>query len=315
MASGPRILWSQLRIGILTTLFFTAVSLSIFFIDQVRDSIEDRYTLYFHTFTLQTIQPRAPVWLAGIPVGNVVGLDFLPPATDSRERLRVVLSINAAAQPFITEGAAAQVITSGLLGEAVVNVLPASEPGAPLSDRSELRTARGLDPTEVTHRLEAVYDSVGPVVARWDEVLNEARHGQGTLPRLIRKPEDIAEFRRDLLRLEAMFDTISIAAGKFRGFAEDPAIREAVGRLAPRLAETAKRWQESQGSIQGFAQDSVLSSHLETIGATVERLARRLEDGRGTLGRMLNDRILSQELARTRELLSSLKSELENMKM
>lgn len=315
MASGPRILWSQLRIGILTTLFFTAVCVGIFFIDQVRDSIEDRYTLYFHTFTLQTIQPRAPVWLAGIPVGNVVGLDFLPPTTDRRERLRVVLSINALAQPFITEGAAAQVITSGLLGEAVVNVLPASEPGAPLSDRSELRTARGLDPTEVTHRLEAVYDSVGPVVARWDEVLNEARHGPGTLPRLLRRPEDVVEFRRNLLRLEATFDTISIAAGRFRGFAEDPAVRQALDRLVPRLAETARRWQESRGSIWEFAQDSVLGGHLEAIEATVERLGRRMEDGRGTVGRLLNDRVLSQELARTRELLGSLRSELENMKM
>lgn len=315
MASGPRILWSQLRIGILTTAFFTAVSVSVFFIDQVRDSIENRYTLYFHTFTLQTIQPRAPVWLAGIPVGNVVGLDFLPPTTDSRERLRVVLSINAAVQPFITEGAAAQVITSGLLGEAVVNVLPASQPGAPLSDRSELPTARGLDPTEVTHRLEAVYDSVRPVVARWGEVLNETRHGPGTLPRLLRRPRELVEFRRDLFRLEAMFDTVSIAAGKVRAFAEDPAVRQALDRLVPRFAEIARRWQDSGGSIQKFAQDSVLGTHLEAIGATVERMSRRMEDGRGTLGRLLNDRILSQELARTRELLDSLRAELENMKM
>jgi hypothetical protein len=315
MASGPRILWSQLRIGILTTVFVTVVALGVFFIDQVRDSIEDRYTLYFHTFTLQTIQPRAPVWLAGIPVGNVVGMDFLPPTTDRQERLRVVLSISATAQPFITEGAAAQVITSGLLGEAVVNVLPASEAGPPLSDRSELRTARGLDPSEVTRRLESVYDSVPLVLARWDQVLSEARQGRGTLPRLLRRPEELSQLRRNLGELEAMFDTLSIAAAKFQLLSAEPEVREALDRLGPRFAELVQRWTESEGSVQRFAGDSVLIGHIESIAASMRGMGQRVDGGRGTVGRLLNDRILSQELERTREMLGSLRSELENVKM
>lgn len=315
MASGSRILWSQLRIGVLTTVFVSVVSLSIFFIDQVRDSIEDRYTLYFHTFTLQTIQPRAPVWLAGIPVGNVVGLDFLPPTTHSRERLRVVLSISASAQPFITEGAAAQVITSGLLGEAVVNVLPASEPGAPLGHRGELSTARGLDPTEVTHRLEALYDSIPPVVGRWDQVFNEARQGRGTLPRLLRRPEELQELERNLSGLQAVFDTLGMAAARFRNFSAEPGVRESLDRLGPRLAEIAHGWRESEGSVRGFARDTTFGARVADIAARMERMGRRVDEGRGTLGRLLNDRILNQELARTRELLGSLRSELKKTKM
>jgi len=314
MSAGPRILWSQLRIGVLTTVFFTVVSLSVFFIDQVRDSIEDRYTLYFHTFTLQTIQPRAPVWLAGIPVGHVVGLEFLPPTTDTRERLRVVLSVSARAQPFISEGAKAQVITSGLLGEAVVNVLPATEPGPPLGDRSELSTARGLDPSEVTHRLQQIYDSVPPVAELWEEVFNQVRGGQGTLPRLIRRPDDLLELQTNLSDLAASFDTVRMAADRLRSFVNEPNVRKALGRLGPQLGRIADQWQQTDGSIGGFATDTVLTSHLETIAATLERLNRRVEGGRGTLGRLLNDQILDQELARTREMLGALSSDLRELK-
>jgi ABC-type transporter Mla subunit MlaD len=314
MSSGPRILWSQLRIGVLTTVFFTVVSLGVFFIDQVRDSIEDRYTLYFHTFTLQTIQPRAPVWLAGIPVGHVVGMEFLPPTTDTSERLRVVLSVNMRAQPFISEGAKAQVITSGLLGEAVVNVLPASEPGAPLGDRSGLSTARGLDPFEVTHRLRAVYDSVPPVAKRWKEVFGQLREGHGTLPRLMRQPSELLELQRKLGELSASFDTLRIAADRINSFAREPEVRKALGRLGPQLGRIAEIWQNSEGSIGEFARDSLLTSHMEAIAATLERLNRRVGGGRGTLGRLLNDRILDQEIAKTREMLGALRSDLSEMR-
>jgi ABC-type transporter Mla subunit MlaD len=295
------------------TTFFTVVSLMIFFIDQVRDAIEDRYTLYFHTFTTQTLQPRAPVWLAGQPVGHVSGMEFLPP-TGNQERLRVELSVAASAQPFITEGAAAQVIASALLGEAVVNILPTEEPGAPLGNRSELPTARGLDPFEVTRRLRTVYDSVPPVAERWREVLDQTRNGPGTLPRLMQSPEDLLSLQRDLTRLAAAFDTVRIVAEDLSEFTQQDEVREALDRLGPRLGELARQWQGTEGTVGGFADDSVFAASIDGIVATLERLNQRVDAGRGTLGRLLNDQVLNQELARTSQMIRDLRSDLSRMR-
>ena len=126
-----RIRWSQLRIGALVSLVAIAGALAVFFIDDVRQAVEDRYTLYFRTFTTQALRPHAPVWLAGQPIGRVRRLSFEPPREDTRERLIVELSVLASARPYITEGAVAQVTTSGLIGEAVVNILPATEATPP----------------------------------------------------------------------------------------------------------------------------------------------------------------------------------------
>jgi ABC-type transporter Mla subunit MlaD len=296
------------------TTFFTVLSFSIFFIDQVRDSIEDRYTLYFHTFTTQTLQPRAPVWLAGQSVGHVSGMEFLPPAAGTLERLRVELNISASAQPFITEGAAAQVIASALLGEAVVNILPTEEPGVPLADRSELPTARSLDPFEVTGRLRTVYDSVLPVAERWRVVLDEARNGPGTLPRLMRSPDDLFSLHRDLTRLAAAFDTVRIVAEDFSHFTQQDEVREALDRLGPRLGQLARQWQGTEGTVGGFADDSVFAASIEGIAATLERLNDRIDGGKGTLGRLLNDRVLNQELERTSQMIRDLRSDLSRMR-
>ncbi|UCC71075.1 MAG: MCE family protein [Gemmatimonadota bacterium] len=306
--NSRRVLWSQLRIGVTTSLSVAAASLLIFFVDDVRDAIEERYTLHFHTSTTQALRARAPVWLAGQPVGLVSGLRFEPPRPDTPERLIVQLSISVDAQPFITEGAVAQVTTASLLGEAVVNILPAASPAAPLRDGDELPTAAELDPTELTRRLESLYDSVPPVSRRWRDLLEQVRHGEGTLPRLAQRPAELRELFGNLSEVSAIVDTLSSAAGGLADFLADEEVRAALRRLGPRIEQLATLWAERSGTVSGFARDTALAAHLDGIAEHVARINERIESGRGTLGRLLHDRALTDELERTRELLAELKA-------
>lgn len=304
-----RILWSQLRIGVAVTLSVMVLSFAVFFIDQVRDAVENRYTLYFHTFTTQTLRPRAPVWLAGQPVGYVTGLVFEPPTRGTGERLRVELSVSADAQRFIQRGAVAQVITAGLLGEAVVNILPASESADPLPDGGGLPTASELDPLEAARRIRVLADSLRPVTERWREVLDLAKNGPGTLSRFAEDRAEVEELRERLRQVAVTFDTLGSAARKFAEAMTDAEVRAALSRIAPRLSQLAASWEGREGTLGGFAADRAIMAHLEAIDRTITRLGERLEGGRGTLGRLLNDKALATELARTREMLAELRSE------
>lgn len=309
-----RIHWSQLRIGALVTAVTIVLAISIFFIDEVRDSVEDRYTLVFHTFTTQTLRPRAPVWFAGQPVGYIAGLAFEPHSRDTDERLRVELSIRTHVQPFITSGAAAQVITSGLLGEAVVNILPSDAGGAPLNPFTELPTAPELDPSHVTRRLEAVADSFPAVAERWQAVLREVQQGRGSLSSFVRRPEHILEVRRNLLRLSATFDTIRGAGRGLLDLFSDEAVRESLGQLQPRLRLLAEYWRGADGTLGQLARDSLIGERLERAQSATARISQRLDAGSGTAGRLMHDEILAQELARTREMIRGLKADLQRMK-
>jgi ABC-type transporter Mla subunit MlaD len=304
-----RVHWSQLRIGVAVSVVATAVSLLIFFVDDVRDAVEDRYTLYVRTFTTQALRPRAPVWLAGQPIGQVRSLGFEPPREDTPERLIVEMSLTLDAQPFITEGAVAQVTTSSLMGEVVVNIVPGDEPALPLGDGDELPPAAELDPSKVIRRLRALYDSLPPVGARWRRVREAARHGDGSLARLARQPAELSELLANLNRASAVFDTLGSAAGSLAGLLSDPQVRAELDRIGPRLGRLVELWETGGGTAGRFASDTLIQGRLNGIVEGVARLQDRLSAGRGTAGRLLYDRALADELARTRALLEELRAE------
>jgi phospholipid/cholesterol/gamma-HCH transport system substrate-binding protein len=304
--------WSQLRIGVIVSLITVASSILIFFIDDVRDAVDDRYSLYFRTFTTQTLRPRAPVWLAGQPVGHVRDLALEPPSGERGGALIIELSIGADAQPFITEGAAAQITSSSLLGEAVVNIIPATEPARPLFPGEELTTAAELDPFQVSSTLEVIYDSVRPIADRWREVAAQIQEGRGTLPQLVRHPEQVYELRANLSALSATLDTLRIAATGLADLLTDPAVRTALDSLGPRFQLLAQRWGKDTGNFTRLAGDTVLAGRFDAMSTSVERIVARLEAGQGTLGRLLHDPALAQALAGTRESLRRLRADLES---
>lgn len=314
MSESRRILWSQLRIGVAASLTVIAAALVIFFVDQVRDAVEPRYTLHFHTLTSQNLPLRSPVWLAGQPVGYVAGVAFEPPTRGKRERLRVELSISADVQPFITEGAAAQVITAGLIGETVVNILPAAEAGDPLSAEATLPTVSEIDPLEVARRLRTISDSVRPVVDRWTAVLHQARAGRGTLPQLIRTPRELRELQHRLNLMSETFADLGSAAGGLGAVLSDEEVRTALRRIGPRVERLATRWASGAGTAGQLARDTVLAARVAELARNIQRLSERLESGQGTLGRLLNDDALATEFARTREMLRELQADLEGLR-
>ncbi len=292
------------------TLTVTASAVLVFFIDEVRDSIEDRYTLVFHTSTTQALRPRAPVWLAGQPVGYVRTLTLEDPSTNRGELLHIELSLSADMSRFVTEGAAAQVISSSLLGEPIVNIIPARESGPELTEGSDLPAIPELDPFQVSRNLQVIYDSVVPVAERWREVFKVAESGEGTLSHLFRGGEDVDAALGYFQELTAVFDTIRMAAEKFSGLLSDESTRAALARIGPRVAQLKEQWSCGACSLSRLASDSVLAPRFRTMAQTIGQIQERLDTGQGSAGRLLHDRILAEEMEETRQMLRELRAEL-----
>ncbi len=311
MTHGPRILWSQLRIGVAVGSLAVAAAFGVFFVDQVSDACETRYTLYFHTFTTQILRLHAPVWLAGQPIGHVVSLEFQPPAEGLGERLTVELSVRSEAQPFILEGSVAQVITAGLLGQAVVNIVPAASSAPVIPSGGELPTASELDPFELVRRLRTTYDSLQPLADRWRAVMELSRNGPGTFSKVLKRPGEIEELRRQIRELGGTLDGLGGAATEIRRIVTDDEVQAALHRIVSRLSRLGDTWDSDDRSPASSIFDPAFRARLDRIDQQMTRIARSLETGQGTLGRLLNDRALATEWTKVRAALAELRAELQ----
>jgi phospholipid/cholesterol/gamma-HCH transport system substrate-binding protein len=302
--------WSQLKIGVVVTLTVLAVALLVFFIDEVGSAIENRYTLYFHTLTTETLRLRAPVWLAGQRVGHVEALSFEPPTAERTKRLRVELSVSEDVQKYITEGSVAQVINAGLLGEAVVNIQPGEMPGKPVAANAELPTAKELDIVGMTGQMKGLMDSVGPVVARLLDVTEQAERGDGTLGRLARDPEQLIRWHDQMAHISSTFHMVQEIGQRLDRVLADAETRESIERVYSRLERLQERWEEGGGSADALVNDTALASHLERISESMEAIGARLRNGDGTLGRVLHDSALTQAMAETMRMVAELRENL-----
>ena len=304
MARSLGIRWSQLRLGLIVSTVAVVASVLIFFIDEFVQLTEERYTLYFYTFTTHTLQPRAPVWLAGHRAGAVRTIDFLPPAGESRERLRIALSLQRDVQPLIREGSAARVITSGIVGETVVNIIPSGE-GEPMPSDGILPTEAELDPVEVIRSFKTLSESLQPALESWSNVYQRATRGPGTIARFRQDPKELYQFQDRLGELAELAHQVETARGGVARVLTEEQSRAVIASLGPRLRRLRTLYRDSE--LRRLLQDETALARLDSIAVRAGRLEGNLQGAEGSIGRLMHDPALSEEIERTLTMLRDLR--------
>ncbi len=87
------------------------------------------------------VTPGSVVQVSGIPVGNVVALNFV----SGSSQIEVVMEIEKSFQYRITQDSVAGARTQGALGDKYIYITPGSESNPPMKDGETLTTEKGGD--------------------------------------------------------------------------------------------------------------------------------------------------------------------------
>jgi len=122
---------NQLRTGIFVFLGLTLLLISLFVVGG-GEMMRSYVTLHASFDQVQGLAPGSVVSLSGVRVGNVEKIDFLP----QENRLDVLMKIDKAFLPKITDGAEVEIRTQGALGDKFVYIIPglASAPAVKAGD-------------------------------------------------------------------------------------------------------------------------------------------------------------------------------------
>lgn len=279
------------------------------------------------------IQAGAPVKVSGVKVGRVERLEFLggePKEQEQGIQVRLVLFVEDRARPVLHQGARFYINTQGLLGEHYVEIVPARERGAPLSEGA---VVRGVDPPRFDLLVQRIYDlldAISRLLEKDEGHLGELVRSGASLAQTLDQTlkENRAELRRTvsaaavaseeasaLLRdlntavgdgstLQHTLDDASASAMLIRK--ELPSALEKVQKALDQLEALGKTLERVQpGQVEAIMGHAIsIAENADHAMADARAITERVRSGGGTVGLLLADDEIYDDL---KELLRDLK--------
>lgn len=203
-----------------------------------------------HFSEVQGLFPGSVVSLAGIPVGNIESIYFVP----DTNALNVVMKINKAFQDRLVEGTNAEVRTQGALGDKYIYLKPGSTGGTILADGSRIE---GIE-TDFVKMLTDRQDGAGRIIDLVKEmhILVANLNGDGRSARMMHNLSEAS------LKLNSTLSNLDALLGEMRGqIPEDKKLRKALYSLS----NIMEKIDEGKGTLGQLINDPSVHQNLKAF--------------------------------------------------
>ena len=330
MAQRQQITWAQLRVGILVVASLTVIAVGIFFISGQVGFLSKKYTLKTYFSSAGGVREGSEVRLAGIPVGNVSTIR-ISPYTDSARAVEIDLRVSARYQDQIRQDSVATLETSGLLGEAYVDISRGGVGKATLHDGETVQGQEEADIKQIvknandvvsnlrvlsttlnniTNQIQTGQGSVGKLLydqtfynrlnasaSSVERLVNRVESGQGTVGKLL---TDEAVYQRTVATLDhvdALVNDVRNGNGSMAKFINDPTVYNNVEQLVSRANMLMDNVNKGQGTLGKLVTDDQLYARVNDTVSHVNTIAARMDRGEGTLGKLSTDPTMFNSLS------------------
>ncbi|MBP6003277.1 MAG: MCE family protein [Pyrinomonadaceae bacterium] len=321
--TNQRLTISELRVGI-----FMLAALLVFGFLIINSSgdfnpFEKRMNLRVRFASADGLHSNADVQLAGIPVGKVKDVKFLPPDSPAGERIEATLSVvqvfeNKPIGDLIRTDSTAQLIATSVLGnEKMINISPGTAKGEPVVEDTILASNSAISMNQLTATGNDLLKQINKLAIPANEILNKANQGDGTLGRIINDEAlyesldgAVAETRSTMTRLQTTIDKINRGGGTAGKLVNDPALYDSLNKTVASLEAISADIKAGKGSAGKFVSDDALYNEtratiadlrksvvkINEIAEDIKIVTTDLKDGKGTAGKFLKDEALYQDV-------------------
>lgn len=247
------------------------------------------------------LQPGNNVWLLGMKVGTVKSVSFY-----GKEDVRIIMTIETAAQNHIHKDALAKISSDGFIGNKII-VLTGGSPDAKLLEEGDYLHTETLVSTDVMlGTLEENNKNLLEITRNIKTVSYGLAGGKGTLGTLLNDPamasdlkETLSHFKNVSAKSELVIDDLQKFSNQLhkkgtltKELVSDTIVFQNIRMLVSNLKSASAKLDNSAGRIYE------ISDSLHNISAA-------LSDTRKPIGMLLNDKEVAHQL---REIIKNLQS-------
>ncbi len=285
MKKTTGIRWGGLKVGIV--LMFAIAVLLWASLSGGGTSIFEKKATYRAFFrNVNGLVSGSPVWMAGVEVGNVRGIDFVN--LDSLRRVQVNFTVKESVLRMVTRDAHVQLGTIGFLGDKYIEVLPGVPDGETLPEGSVIAVRDAGSVDAVFKEAEAAAGEAKQVAAGIDTLLERMNAGVGTLGQLATNEalyEQMTELSRQLTTLVTELQR------------NQERLVGSVERSTNAIADLSQKLNDSTGSAGKLVNDPALYNNLSSLTSRLDTTLAKINQAEGSLGLLVNDTTLYIEMA------------------
>ena len=270
--------WAELKVGLITIFAILMTGVLIFLLSGQGGFPWQQYGLKTVFDDIAGLKEGAPVRVAGLEVGSVDALNFMP----GSDQVEVVMTLRKDMQPRITSGSVARLGSVSLLGEAAVDITSSTR-GTPIPEDGTVPSGKAVGSlTDV-----AAQASTG--IEELTGLLQDVRSGKGTVGKLFVDDAIAREVETLLRSLDGVANKISSGRGTVGRLLNDPAAALAVEASLKDLQEVTGRIRRGEGSLGILMTDDQFAQTLTSLTTNLDAFTAGLNKGEGTLGQLVKN--------------------------
>ncbi len=294
----------EFKVGLLITVGLAVALVAVLSVGERQGLLKQRYYLYARFDDVGGLQEGAPVRVSGFQVGVVKGIALTE--IDGRQKVEARLRIEKQAQTRIRQGSKAKISSMGLLGDKLVEIVPASAELPPLKNGEELPTIAVMPPEEILARAAEISDTLRSTAVSLNVIMKKVERGNGTLGKIIDDPRLYMNLDSVLVSMNHLIALIKSNRGTIGKLMNDPSLYNNASQAMANLNVISDSLRKGQGSLGRMLREPELYNALDSTSQRLSIILGRMEKGEGNLGKLSKDEDLYKNLKNSSEELDKL---------
>jgi phospholipid/cholesterol/gamma-HCH transport system substrate-binding protein len=294
---------NTIRLGGFILLAFVLFTYGLYRIGDQQSFLSNHLTLYVDFTDVKGLRPGNNVRYSGITIGSVEEIQILNDTT-----IRVRLAVEPNAVNYLRKNALAEVGSSGLVGNMLVNIHPGTGRAEPVSAGDVLPATEAVEMNEMVDLLASSNRRIERITEQLLQITQKMNDGQGSLSMMLNDEQMANDLGQSMQQMAATTRSLNSAS---RDLSELLAETKAgQGNLGYLMRDTSLKLQINKisGRIDTLVTvrtepvlDSLemLASSLADASRSIRILVEDLDEGEGVISALLADSTITEDLRAT----------------
>ncbi len=316
------LIFSQLKVGIFALAALAVLGLLILNSTGDFNPFQKKLRFKARFASADGLREGGQVQFAGVNIGKVEAVRFLPPDSAEAEKLEAILSVvttldgTPITERIRTDSTAQLIATSVVGNDKMINITPGTVKGNAVSENHVLESTTAISINQLTQTGNDLLGQINKLAIPTNEILNKANRGEGTLGKIINDQSlytgldaTIGEAKLTMLKIQTILEQVKSGNGTAGKLLNDPEIYNNLNKTILQLEAMSKDLRAGKGTAGKLLTDEALYNEIKNtltdvkgsiarvngIADDVKVMTKELNEGKGTAGKFLKDEKIYNE--------------------